>query len=259
MISGNGYLQFLQKAFAQFKTRAVIVSWILVISRMVMVPVLFVFVSPSLIASQPAPLFMAQGMPPQEEKREKANPVPTTHIRETVPDEAKSSFVHPRSPSSPKPPHHVFDHPREEIHLLLDTSRHRLFVKHGDRILHTATASTGKGTLLVDPQNPERVWIFDTPKGRFRIQSKLENPVWIRPDWDFIERGDAVPEKFGDRLMPGVLGSYALGFGDGYFIHGALYLNLLGQDVTHGCIQLHPEDLQFVFDTVPLGALFIIT
>jgi L,D-transpeptidase YbiS len=59
--------------------------------------------------------------------------------------------------------------------------------------------------------------------------------------------------------MPGVLGSYALGFGDGYFIHGALYLNLLGKEVTHGCIQLHPEDLQFIFDTVPLGALFIIT
>ena len=61
-----------------------------------------------------------------------------------------------------------------------------------------------------------------------------------------------------DRLQPGVLGKYALGFGNGYFIHGALYSNLLGQDVTHGCIQLHADDLQFVFETVQLGTPIII-
>ncbi len=146
-----------------------------------------------------------------------------------------------------------FDGSQGDIYILVDTSQHRLFVKQKDRILYTAVASTGKGTVLTDPRNPTRHWTFDSPKGTFRVLKKLKNPVWIRPNWVFIEEGDLIPEKMSDRLMPGVLGSYALEFGDGYFIHGALYSNLLGQDVTHGCIQLHPKDLQFVFETVPLG------
>lgn len=148
--------------------------------------------------------------------------------------------------------------PQATIYLLVDTSRHRLFVKEGDRILYEALASTGSGNTLADPKNPERTWTFETPKGTFSIQSKLEKPVWIRPDWSFIEQGDPVPGKMADRLQPGVLGQYALGFGNGFFIHGALYSNLLGQDVTHGCIQLHADDLQFVFETVQLGTPIII-
>ncbi|HSF07951.1 MAG TPA: L,D-transpeptidase [Nitrospirales bacterium] len=140
-----------------------------------------------------------------------------------------------------------------KISILVDVSRHRLFVKEGDRIVHEALASTGSGNTLADPRNPERTWTFETPKGTFSIESKLEKPVWIRPDWAFIEQGDPVPDKMADRLKPGVLGKYALGFGNGYFIHGALYSNLLGQDVTHGCIQLHSNDLQIVFKAVQLG------
>ena len=29
--------------------------------------------------------------------------------------------------------------------------------------------------------------VFRTPIGRFRIQSKEENPVWVPPDWHYIE------------------------------------------------------------------------
>jgi lipoprotein-anchoring transpeptidase ErfK/SrfK len=146
----------------------------------------------------------------------------------------------------------------KDVYILVDTTQHRLFVKQGDRILHVGVVSTGKGTTLVDPQNSGRMWTFDTPKGIFHIQSKLKNPVWIRPDWAFIEEGEPVPETTTERLMPGVLGSYALGFGNGYFIHGALYENLLGRDVTHGCIQLGRKDLEYVFQLVPLGAPLII-
>ncbi|MEX2491305.1 MAG: L,D-transpeptidase [Nitrospirales bacterium] len=157
-------------------------------------------------------------------------------------------------------PHHPLpvDKAEGEIYLLVDTSQHRLFVKQDDRILYSAIASTGSGNLLIDPQDPNRRWTFQTPKGEFKVLHKMKDPVWRRPDWAFIEQNAPIPEKMSERLQPGVLGSYALGFGNGYFIHGALYLNLLGQSVTHGCIQLHPEDLQFVFDTVPLGTSLII-
>ena len=28
---------------------------------------------------------------------------------------------------------------------------------------------------------------FDTPTGRFKIRSKEENPVWVPPDWHYVE------------------------------------------------------------------------
>ncbi len=55
-----------------------------------------------------------------------------------------------------------------------------------------------------------------------------------------------------------MLGRYALGFGNGYFIHGTLYTRLLGTNVTHGCIRLGDADLEHIFKTVPLGATVFI-
>lgn len=180
------------------------------------------------------------------------------HMPQTFNKKIEFSSSQPHQTASNRSPNNKPASTQANISILVDISRHRLFVKEGDRILHEAIASTGSGIILVDPRNPERTWTFETPKGTFSIQSKLEKPVWIRPDWAFIEQGDPVPGKMADRLKPGVLGQYALGFGNGYFIHGALYANLLGQDVTHGCIQLHPEDLQIVFETVPMGTPLII-
>ena len=147
---------------------------------------------------------------------------------------------------------------KEEVSLLLDLSENLLLVKRGDHVIYTALAATGSGKVLHDPRHPSRKWKFETPRGKFTIESKLKKPVWIRPDWAFIEKGVAVPKDRGRRLLPNVLGDYALGFGDGYFIHGALYTYLLGFNVTHGCIQLNDDDLRFVFETVPVGAKLVI-
>ena len=92
----------------------------------------------------------------------------------------------------------------------------------------------------------------------FKIVNKLVDPVWVKPDWAFIEKGHPVPKDMKGRLQPGALGEYALGFGDGYFIHGAFYTYLLGFNTTHGCIQLNDEDLRYVFKSVPIGATLII-
>ncbi|GJL66291.1 MAG: hypothetical protein NPIRA05_12620 [Nitrospirales bacterium] len=146
----------------------------------------------------------------------------------------------------------------EEISLLLDLSQNLLLVMKGERVIHTALAATGSGKVLHDPKNPSRTWTFKTPKGSFTIQNKLKNPVWIRPDWAFIEKGVPVPTTSEHRLLPNVLGDYALGFGNGYFIHGALYTYLLGFNVTHGCIQLDDDDLEYIFETVPVGATLVI-
>ena len=47
-----------------------------------------------------------------------------------------------------------------------------------------------------------------------------------KPDWAFIEEGRGDPGNFKDRVEEGSLGDFALGFGNGYFIHGTLYTRL---------------------------------
>lgn len=145
-----------------------------------------------------------------------------------------------------------------DLYVVVDTARNRLYLRRGDQTLYTAVASTGSGAMLRDPREPSRVWTFDTPRGVFRITSKLVEPVWYKPDWAFIEEGLEVPEHAGDRFQSEVLGDYALGFGDRYFIHGTLYTRLLGTNVTHGCIRLGDEDLRYVFEAIPVGATVLI-
>lgn len=143
-------------------------------------------------------------------------------------------------------------------YILVDTARNHLYIKRQDQVMLDALASTGSGTILDKPGDSKGQWIFDTPRGEFTVQSRLTNPVWVKPDWAFIEEGLAVPKSQADRLEPGVLGEYALGFGKGYFIHGTLYTRLLGKNVTHGCIRLNDDDLKSVYRLAKVGTPIMI-
>ena len=138
------------------------------------------------------------------------------------------------------------------VHIILDTPRQILILKDGDRIILQAVVSTGSGNVLKDP-NGERQWTFDTPRGEFEVKRKIADPNWIRPDWAFIEEGEDIPKSWKERVEEGVLGKYALAFGNGYFIHGTLYTRLLGRNVTHGCIRVGDEDLETVYRLSRLG------
>ena len=143
-------------------------------------------------------------------------------------------------------------------YIVVDTARNHLYIKRRDRVMLDALASTGSGTILDKPGETKGQWIFDTPRGEFTVQSKLINPVWVKPDWAFIEEGLAVPRSQADRIEPGVLGEYAVGFGKGYFIHGTLYTRLLGKNVTHGCIRLNDADLKSVYQLAKVGTPIMI-
>ena len=138
------------------------------------------------------------------------------------------------------------------IYLLIDTGANRLYLMRNRCVLRAAVCSTGSGRFLPDPPR-NREWTFDTPKGEFRIQRKVMNPVWIKPDWAFIEDGEPIPKKSSERLAPEELGDYAMDLGDGYLIHGTLYERSLGMSVTHGCVRLGAKDLEAVFKSVRIG------
>lgn len=138
-------------------------------------------------------------------------------------------------------------------YLIVDTANNRIFVKAGDRVVHEGICSTGSYVML--RAGDQRTWVFKTPRGMFRVHGKLEAPVWRKPDWAFIEEGrQPPPPMHPDRFEFGVLGEYALAFGDGYLVHGTLYKRLLGMPVTHGCVRLGDEDLRVVYHKLQEGS-----
>ncbi len=139
------------------------------------------------------------------------------------------------------------------VYIVVDTGENRLYVKKGSEVVRQAVVSCGSGDILQDPHG-KRTWVFDTPRGEYSVKSKIINPYWVKPDWAFIEEGEPIPKNQEDRVEAGSLGDYALGFGDGYFIHGTLYTRLLGRNVTHGCVRVGDDDLKEIFKIVPLGA-----
>ena len=140
----------------------------------------------------------------------------------------------------------------KRIYLLIDTGTNRLYLMRENCILREAVCSTGSGRFLPDPPR-NREWTFDTPKGEFRIQRKFVEPVWIKPDWAFIEEGEPLPKRLQERVAPEEMGEYAMDLGDGYLIHGTLYERSLGLSVTHGCVRLGAKDLDAIFHTVRIG------
>ena len=139
-----------------------------------------------------------------------------------------------------------------EIYIVVDTGRNMLYLRKGNRTVHEAVISSGSGNMLKDLSG-KRQWIFDTPRGEYRIKTKYIAPAWTKPDWAFIEEGEPIPKDPRKRIEEGVLGDYALGFGNGYFIHGTLYTRLLGRNVTHGCIRVGDKDLKTVYAAADVG------
>jgi len=68
--------------------------------------------------------------------------------------------------------------------IIVSTEENRLYVRKDGQTIFQAVCSTGKGTTLaVDGVTK----IFDTPIGKFHIRSKDQDPLWVPPDWHYVE------------------------------------------------------------------------
>ena len=138
------------------------------------------------------------------------------------------------------------------LYIVVDQTNNRLYLRKDEQTLLTAVCSAGSGMVLKQ-DGGKRQWVFDTPRGRFQVLIRIENPIWKKPDWAFVEDGEPIPKNAAERFEAGTLGEYAFYFGNGYMIHGTLYERLLGRSVTHGCIRLGRDDLRKLWAQVPVG------
>jgi L,D-transpeptidase ErfK/SrfK len=97
---------------------------------------------------------------------------------------------------------------------------------------------------------------WQTPLGTTKVVAKDKNPVWTVPASirrEHAAEGDPLPARVG----PGPdnpLGAHAMRLGfPGYLIHGTNKPAGIGMRVSHGCVQLFPEDIESLFAQVPVG------
>jgi L,D-transpeptidase ErfK/SrfK len=97
---------------------------------------------------------------------------------------------------------------------------------------------------------------WETPLGKTSVISKVRNPSWYVPKSVLAEHeadGNPLP-----RIVPpgpdNPLGEYAMRLGlPGYLIHGTNRPAGVGMRVTHGCVRMFPEDIEFLFGKIDLN------
>lgn len=97
---------------------------------------------------------------------------------------------------------------------------------------------------------------WETPLGLTTVISKVRNPTWYPPQSvrdEHEAKGSPLP-----RIVPpgpkNPLGKYAMRLGlPGYLIHGTNRPAGVGMRVTHGCVRLFPEDIDFLFGHVDVS------
>jgi lipoprotein-anchoring transpeptidase ErfK/SrfK len=70
-------------------------------------------------------------------------------------------------------------------YIVVSINDNRLWYREGSRTLFTSRVATGSGKELV--QEGGLHWKFETPRGRLVVESKETDPVWVPPDWHYME------------------------------------------------------------------------
>jgi len=77
----------------------------------------------------------------------------------------------------------------EDLHdsnfvITVSTQENKVYARRNGELVFEAICSTGSNSTLVTAGGTK---VFRTPIGRFRVQSKEEDPKWVPPDWHYVE------------------------------------------------------------------------
>jgi len=151
----------------------------------------------------------------------------------------------------------------EGRYIVVHLEENRVFVFEGETAIWSSPSGTGTGLELGIDGGQH--WDFGTPRGLFKVKRMERDPIWIAPDWHFIEKNLPVPpwDSPARRIANG-MGDTAIYLGDGIAIHGTdkpyLLLNP-GPDArrgSHGCIRLINEAARELMHMVEVGTPVLI-
>jgi len=112
-----------------------------------------------------------------------------------------------------------------------------------------------EGRVITHPISIGRM-DWGTPLGLASVQSKVQNPAWYPPQ-SIRDEHAADNRPLPPVVPPGPdnpLGKHALRLSlPGYLIHGTNKPAGVGMRVTHGCIRMFPEDIEALYEDIPVG------
>lgn len=97
---------------------------------------------------------------------------------------------------------------------------------------------------------------WSTPLLETTVIEKIKDPPWVVPEsimLSSMQKGIYLPEV----MPPGPknpLGKFALRLGAwSVLIHGTIQPQYIGKRVSSGCIRMYPEDIEYLFQAIPIG------
>lgn len=111
--------------------------------------------------------------------------------------------------------------------IVVDLSEQRLYMKEGETTVGNFLISSGKWS--------------PTPVGEW--------PIWIKLRYTRMRGGSKALGTFYD--LPNV--PYTMYYYKGYGVHGAYWHNNFGQPMSHGCVNMKPEEAGIVFNWASVG------
>ena len=102
--------------------------------------------------------------------------------------------------------------PAATPYLVISIEEHRLWYRTGDSVLFTTEVATGSGKVL-ERVGSDTHWRFETPRGRLAVVSRDTAPIWVPPDWHYVEEA----QRRGLGVVRLVRGQ-RISIGDGRFV-----------------------------------------
>ncbi|HYH83025.1 MAG TPA: L,D-transpeptidase [Longimicrobium sp.] len=173
--------------------------------------------------------------------------------------------------------------PKDKPYLVVSLAERRVLYIKGNDTLYKAPVAVGSGKTVVIGGVTKR---FQTPRGKMTITHKELDPVWVPPNWHYVEvarnnglglvdmsnaspnalagyPAGQVPIRGGNVIIPpwgspqrqyrGKLGYAKLEMYDGYYFHGTDNERSVGDAASHGCLRMLRDDIKWMYENVPLG------
>ncbi len=124
--------------------------------------------------------------------------------------------------------------PKMKFSIVVDKAKNKLELLGDGKRFKTYRVCTGKEN--------------STPVGTFTIENKIKEPTWYK---------DGIKIPYGDKRN--ILGTRWLGFSlEHYGIHGTSLPETIGTQASAGCVRMLNEDVEELYDIVPLKTTVVV-